>query len=68
MIPVLIEFIETGLVERFPTLIVCCFVLLTAIIAFFSGMILQTITWKNRQDFEMQLNQVQKQYDALLKE
>jgi glycosyltransferase involved in cell wall biosynthesis len=58
MIPVLIEYSRTGLVERFPTLIVCGFVLMTAIISFFSGMILQTIAHKNRQDFEMELQRV----------
>mgnify|MGYP006912496107 CR=1 FL=1 len=31
MIPVLIEYFQTGLVLRFPTLIVCCFSLLTAV-------------------------------------
>ena len=39
-----------------------CFVLLTAIISFFSGLILQTITWKNRQDFEMLLHQANNKY------
>lgn len=61
-IPVLLEYFETGLVLRFPTLFVCCFVLLTAIISFFSGLILQTITWKNRQDFEMQLNKINNEF------
>lgn len=56
MIPVLSAYFETGMVLRFPTLIVCGFVLLTAIISLFSGVILQTITWKNRQDFEMYLH------------
>ena len=58
MIPVLMDYARTGLVERFPTLIVCGFVLMTAIISFFSGMILQTIAHKNRQDFEMELQRV----------
>lgn len=58
MIPVLIDYARTGLVDRFPTLIVCGFVLMTAIISFFSGMILQTIAHKNRQDFEMELQRV----------
>lgn len=58
MIPVLMDYAKTGLVERFPTLIVCGFVLMTAIISFFSGMILQTIAHKNRQDFEMELQRV----------
>ena len=56
MIPVLIGYAQTGLVERFPTLIVCGFVTLTGIISLFSGWILETITAKNRQDFEMWLN------------
>lgn len=60
--PVIMDYFETGLVLRFPTLFVCCFVLLTAIISFFSGMILQTITWKNRQDFEMQLNRIYNEF------
>ena len=55
LIPVINTYVKTGLVERFPTLIVCCFVILTSIIAFFSGLILETINWKNRQDFEMNL-------------
>ena len=54
-IPVFIDYFHTGLVERFPTLIVCGFVLLTAILCLFAGIILETMTWKNRQDFEMEL-------------
>ena len=52
MIPVFNDYLKTGLVARFPTLIVCGFVVLAAIISFFSGVILNTITWKNKQDFE----------------
>ena len=52
-IPVFKEYFATGLVKRFTTLIVCCFVILTSILSLFSGAILKTITWKNRQDFEM---------------
>ncbi len=54
-IPVLVDYSSTGLVERFPTLIVCGFVTITAIIAFFSGQILNTINQKNKQDFEINL-------------
>ena len=57
-IPVAIEYAKTGVVERFPTLIVCCFVILAAVQAFFAGLILKTIYQKNRQDFEMELNRV----------
>ena len=58
MIPVLISFAQTGLVEKFPTLIVCGFVILTGIISLFSGWILETITEKNKQDFEMWFHKV----------
>ena len=64
MIPVVSEYLETGLVERFPTLIVCGFVFLTAIVSLFSGWILETITWKNRQDFEMLLHKVSSERKA----
>ena len=53
--PVLADYIRTGLVERFPTLIVCCFVMLSAIVSVFSGLILHTALHKNRQDFELEL-------------
>lgn len=55
-IPVLVSYVETGLVDKFPTLIVCGFVALAAIQSFFSGLILQNIAQKNRKEFEMDLN------------
>ena len=57
-IPVLMTYVNTGLVPNFPTLIVCGFVVLAAIQSFFSGLILETIYQKNRQDFEMELYRV----------
>lgn len=54
-VPILITFIKTGLVPSFPTLIVCGFTVIAAIQSFFSGLQLQTIVQKNRQDFEMEL-------------
>lgn len=57
-IPVWQVYRSTGLVPNFPTMIACGFVMLAAIQAFFSGMILQTIEQKNRQDFEMRLQQI----------
>ena len=58
-IPVMVEYAKTGLVGHFPTLFVCGFVFLAAIQALFSGLILQTIGKKNRQDFEMRLLQIE---------
>ena len=62
LIPVLIDYSRTGLVERFPTLIVCGFVMIAALQSFFSGQILKTIYQKNRQDFEMELYRVSSEY------
>lgn len=65
-IPVFIEYLKTGLVPNFPTLIVCGFTALAAIQAFFSGLILETMKQKNRYDFEMQLLRIQENYKKLL--
>lgn len=54
-IPVLSAYVKTGLVAKFPTLIVCGFVALAAVQSFFSGMILQNIAQKNRKEFELDL-------------
>lgn len=51
-IPVLMEFLKTGLVLKFPTLIVCGFVMMAAIQSFFAGLILSNMAMKNRRDFE----------------
>ncbi|MBO4217135.1 MAG: glycosyltransferase [Clostridia bacterium] len=55
MIPVLVEYFGTGLVSRFPTLIVCGFAFLAAIVSFFSGLILNTLVETDKQRFEMLL-------------
>lgn len=57
-VPVFSEFINTGLVPKIPTLIICGFVMMAAIQSFFTGMQLQNSVQKNRQDFEMNLNRV----------
>ena len=54
-IPVLIEYCETGLVAKFPTLIVCGFVALAAVQSFFAGMILNNIAQRDRKEFELNL-------------
>ena len=59
-IPVLVDFIHTGLVEKFPTLFVCCFVMLAAVQSFFAGLILSNMAIKNRRDFEIQLNMIKR--------
>lgn len=56
--PIFLEFLETGLVPRFPTLIVCGFLVMAAIQAFFSGMVLDVQVAKDRRDFEYRLNKI----------
>lgn len=57
-IPVFVEYLQTGLVLKFPTLIVCGFVVLAAIQSFFAGLILSNMAMKNRRDFEYRFNTV----------
>ena len=61
-IPVFVEYLQTGLVLKFPTLIVCGFVCLAAIQSFFAGMILNNIVQRDRKNFEMDLNRVYGEY------
>ncbi|SCW58520.1 Glycosyltransferase involved in cell wall bisynthesis [Ruminococcaceae bacterium YRB3002] len=58
-IPVLITFIQTGLVPNYPTLIVCGFSAIAGLLSFFSGLILETMVHKNKQDFEIQLIEIE---------
>jgi len=58
MIPIVGEYLQTGLVPRFPTLIICGFMVLAGIQSFFAGMILQVLAAKDRKDFEYRLCRV----------
>ena len=57
-VPVFLEYLNTGLVPRFPTLIACGFILLAGIQSFFAGMMLEVMAAKDRKDFEYRLNRV----------
>ena len=60
-IPVLIDFLKTGEVAKFPTLIVCGFVVMASIQSFFSGLTLESLRRKSKQDFEMNLIRISKE-------
>lgn len=64
--PVMITYLATGVVPKFPTLIVCGFTAISAIQSLFTGLMLQTSVQKNRQDFEMQLIREKERYEDLL--
>ena len=68
MIPVLAGFFETGEVDKFPTLIVCGFLALTAIISYFGGLILSVFTQQQKQSFELRLNEMRQWKNLLMRE
>ena len=57
-IPVLSDYFTTGLVPRFPTLIVGCISIIVGLLLNVTSLILQVIVKKHRQLFEIQLNQI----------
>ena len=67
-IPVLITYVKTGLVPDFPTLIVCGFTALAALLSFFTGLQLQSAVQKNKQDFELQRISANRDYRQMLQE
>ena len=58
-IPVWMDYMKTGLVERFPTLIVCGIVMVMALLLFIAGVVLSTLRQKDRRDFEFKLVQAE---------
>lgn len=65
-VPVFISFLRTGLVQKIPTLVVCGFTAIAALISFFSGVVLDTIKQKNYQDFEINLHRANDRYKDLM--
>lgn len=57
-IPVLVAYFETGLVQRFPTLIFSGFMALAGLMSFFAGLVLDTLRQQHRQEFEFKLQTV----------
>ena len=55
-IPILTNYLATGMVARYPTLIVISALVTIAIISFFSGVILEVLKKQHRHNFERYLN------------
>lgn len=51
-IPIFHTYLLTGLVFKFPTLIVICFIWIAALLSFFTGLILDSIHKKEKREFE----------------
>ena len=56
MIPVFVEYFATGLVPRFPTLIVCGFVILLSLLLLVCGLILEVGNTRHKQLMEVLMN------------
>jgi glycosyltransferase involved in cell wall biosynthesis len=63
-IPILTEYWATHLVPKIPTLIVCCFVMVAAVMSVFAGTILSTLALNDRRQFEMQLNMLHRHKES----
>ncbi|MBE6155653.1 MAG: glycosyltransferase [Firmicutes bacterium] len=61
--PVVIEFYKTGLVPRFPTLIVASIFLVISLLLWICGVILQVIVKKHKQLYEILMNMMNKEYE-----
>lgn len=55
IVPVFLTYFETGLVPRFPTLIVCGFMVMAGLQSVFTGVLLSVMLGKEQRDFEMEL-------------
>ena len=64
-VPILVTYLRTGLVPNFPTLIVCGFTVMAALLSFFTGLQLQNGVKKNKQDFELERIKVNRCYRRL---
>ncbi len=56
VIPILVEFSQTGLVPRMPTFVGACFFMLAALLFWFCGLFLDSQSKQARQQFELQRN------------
>ena len=67
-IPVLADYLRTGFVLKFPTLIVCGFTAIASLLSFFTGLQLQGAVKKNKQDFELARIAAHDRFCDLMKE
>ena len=58
LLPVFLEYFQTGLVPRFPTLFFGCFLMLSAFCSLICGLILDTQATHHKQDAEVRRNMI----------
>lgn len=62
-IPVIIEYFDIGEVPKFPSLIVSCIFLVMSMLLWITGVILQVIVKKEKQNYELYLNLMRNKND-----
>lgn len=67
-VPVFRAYLMTGMVRRYPTLIVSGFIAVIAIISFFSGLILSMSKHQERREFEFRLQTIAQWYKKINEE
>ena len=67
LIPVLHDYIRTGLVAKFPSLVASGIFALASLQSFFGGLILDNLIKSRRQNFEIKLNEIRQTYKSLRK-
>ena len=63
--PVIIDYVNTGLVPRFPSFIASVFFFLVALQSFFGGLILDNVARKGKSDFEIKYTEFNDRFKML---
>ena len=63
--PVLVRYLNEGVVTRIPTVIVCGFMVLSALISWFSGLMLSNSVTQSKHNFEFRLHQASDRFKEL---
>ena len=58
ILPAFIGYFKTGLVLKFPSLIFGCFIITIGILLWITGLILQVFAYKQKQNYELYLNEL----------
>ena len=65
--PVLVDYVQTGLVPKMPSFVASVFFFICSIQSFFGGLILETMIKRSKQDFELTLNDYADKFKQLKK-
>ena len=67
LIPVMIDYFNTGLVPKMPSFMASIFFFICGIQSFFGGLILESIVKRSKQEFEIKLNEYEDKKKKLIK-